>query len=62
MTNAKGEPIDEKMSEFLALPPMPDMSIEERLENIETSLHNGFEGMIDFKESVDMRFEEFHMD
>lgn len=46
------------MSDYLPLPPIPTIFIEESLEHIETLIHAGFERIDDFKESVNIRFEE----
>lgn len=58
ITTVEGEPVDVEMLDFLALPPIPTISIEERLEHIETSILKGFEHINDFKESINSKFEE----
>lgn len=50
------------MPKCLTLPPIPNISIEEKLEYIKTSIHEGFEHIYDFEESIETRFEEIKIE
>lgn len=59
MAEDEGEPLEEEMIEFLALPLIPSVSTEEKLHHTKETLHEGFECMANFDESLNTRIKEF---